>query len=185
MFRRVAKVISKVDEKYGKSRKEVKEVEERFYQMMRDLEFLPNSPTLMNAGTEIQQLSACFVLPVNDSMESIFNAVKNMAIIQKTGGGTGMDFSKIRPKGDVVKSTGGVASGHVSFMRVFDTATEITTQGGRRRGANMGVLRYNHPDIVEFITAKSEKGILENFNLSVAVEDKFRKWRGILRIIGS
>ncbi len=173
MFRRVAKAIAKVDERYGKTKEEVKESERKFYSMMKNLEFLPNSPTLMNAGTDINQLSACFVLPVEDSMESIFDAVKNMAIIQKSGGGTGMDFSKIRPKGDVVRSTGGVASGPVSFMRVFDIATEVTKQGGRRRGANMGVLRYDHPDIREFITAKSEKEILENFNLSVAVEDRF------------
>jgi len=173
MFRRVAKAIAEVDERYGRTKEEVKESEKKFYNMMKNLEFLPNSPTLMNAGTDINQLSACFVLPVEDSMESIFDAVKNMAIIQKTGGGTGMDFSRIRPRGDVVRSTGGVASGPVSFMRVFDIATEVTKQGGRRRGANMGVLRYDHPDIREFITAKSEKGILENFNLSIAVEDRF------------
>ncbi|MFW6128586.1 MAG: adenosylcobalamin-dependent ribonucleoside-diphosphate reductase [Halobacteriota archaeon] len=171
MFRRVARAIANIDREYGRT--VVKEIEDVFYNMMTNFEFLPNSPTLMNAGTEIQQLSACFVLQIKDSMQSIFDGVKNMAIIQKTGGGTGMDFSELRPKGDVVKSTGGVASGPVSFMRVFDTATEVTKQGGRRRGANMGILRYDHPDIREFITAKLEKGILENFNLSVSVEDEF------------
>ncbi|MFP3908457.1 MAG: adenosylcobalamin-dependent ribonucleoside-diphosphate reductase [Halobacteriota archaeon] len=171
MFRRVARAIANIDREYGRT--VVKETEDVFYNMMTNFEFLPNSPTLMNAGTEIQQLSACFVLQIKDSMQSIFDGVKNMAIIQKTGGGTGMDFSELRPKGDVVKSTGGVASGPVSFMRVFDTATEVTKQGGRRRGANMGILRYDHPDIREFITTKLEKGILENFNLSVSVEDEF------------
>ena len=172
LFMRVAEAVARVDEKYGG---ESKESEKIFYSIMTKLEAIPNSPTLFNSGTEIGQLSACFVLPVEDSLESIFTTVKNMALIEQTGGGVGFDFSRLRPNGDIVRSTKGVASGPVSFMRVFDTATEVIKAGGKRRGAMMGVLRVDHPDIIEFITSKQKLGFLSNFNISVAVTDDFMK----------
>ncbi|MEM1588141.1 MAG: ribonucleotide reductase N-terminal alpha domain-containing protein [Candidatus Bathyarchaeia archaeon] len=170
MFMRVAKAISKADAIYGE---EPKKSEEIFYNMMAKLEFLPNSPTLFNAGTSLGQLSACFVLPIEDSLKSIFKAVMDMALIEQSGGGVGFNFSKLRPKGDIVKSTKGVASGPVSFMRIFDVVTDVIKAGGRRRGAMMGVLRIDHPDIIEFITAKQTPGVLSNFNISVAIPDEF------------
>ncbi|MEM5798226.1 MAG: adenosylcobalamin-dependent ribonucleoside-diphosphate reductase [Candidatus Aenigmatarchaeota archaeon] len=170
MFRRVARAVADVEKKYGG---DTKKVEEEFFNMMSRLEFLPNSPTLFNAGAPLGQLSACFVLPVDDSLESIFEAAKRLAIIEQSGGGVGFSFSRLRPKGDIVRSTMGVASGPVSFMRVFDTITDVIKAGGKRRGAMMGVLSVHHPDIEEFIEAKSDPTMLKNFNLSVAVSDKF------------
>ncbi|MBI5631451.1 MAG: adenosylcobalamin-dependent ribonucleoside-diphosphate reductase [Elusimicrobia bacterium] len=174
-FLRLVKNLETVYSKVPEARKLADAAGAKFFEMLSNWDFLPNSPTLMNAGRELQQLSACYVLPVPDSMEAITKALSAQSLIQKSGGGTGFAFSRLRPKGDIVKKTQGVASGAVSFMQIFDKLTDVVKQGGTRRGANMGILHYTHPEIKEFITMKSQPGVMENFNVSVAVDEKFMK----------
>ncbi|MFC1794164.1 ribonucleotide reductase N-terminal alpha domain-containing protein, partial [Planctomycetota bacterium] len=175
MLRRVANAISAAESKYGTTKKQIKETAEKFYKLMRNREFLPNSPTLMNAGRKNGMLSACFTLPVEDSIDAIFDAIKYAAQIQKAGGGTGFSFDRLRPTGDIVASSGGKTSGPVSFIKVFSEGTSAIQQGAFRRGANMGMMSIEHPDIINFINAKNNTTAFTNFNLSVKVSDAFMK----------
>ena len=175
MFRRVVNAIASIESRYGASEGDVRAIADEFYELMVDGVFLPNSPTLMNAGRENEMLSACFVLPVEDSVDAIFDTIKNAALIQKAGGGTGFSFDRLRPTGDVVKSSGGKTSGPISFMKVFSEATNAIQQGAFRRGANMGMMSIEHPDILNFIHAKSDPSAFTNFNLSVKVSDAFMR----------
>ncbi|MBL7169734.1 MAG: adenosylcobalamin-dependent ribonucleoside-diphosphate reductase, partial [Candidatus Aenigmarchaeota archaeon] len=175
MFERVAKAIAQGDKLYKKSSKEIKQIEKEFMDMMINLEFLPNSPTLMNAGTKLGQLSACFVLPIEDSVESIFGALRDAALVQKSGGGAGYSFTNLRPREDVVQSIGGIAAGPLFFVNAFDSALSGIKQGMKRYSTNMGILRVDHPDILDFIMAKEKEGILSTFNLSVSLTDKFMR----------
>jgi ribonucleoside-diphosphate reductase alpha chain len=170
MFGRIARSIAAAEELYGEN---PGPWEERFFDLISTLRFLPNSPAIMNAGKPLGQLAACFVLPVEDSMQGIFDTLKNAALILQSGGGTGFSFSRLRPRDDIVRSTGGIASGPVSFMKIYNTATDVIKQGGARRGANMGMLRIDHPDIIEFIRVKRTAEELANFNISVAMTDAF------------
>ncbi|HXE94891.1 MAG TPA: ribonucleotide reductase N-terminal alpha domain-containing protein, partial [Dongiaceae bacterium] len=170
MFGRIARSIAAAEELYGEN---PAPWQERFFDLISSLRFLPNSPAIMNAGKPLGQLAACFVLPVEDSMQGIFDTLKNAALILQSGGGTGFSFSRLRPRDDIVRSTGGIASGPVSFMKIYNTATDVIKQGGARRGANMGMLRIDHPDIIEFIRVKRTADELANFNISVAVTDAF------------
>src|SRR3989338_7832969 len=175
MFQRVAKAIVSVDKKYGKTPEQIKQTQDAFYEFMRNLEFIPSSPILMNAGTKQQQLYYCFVLGIEDSMEGIFEPLKTAALIHHTGGGTGFNFTHLRPKGDSILSSTGATTGPLSFMKIFDAATDAIKQGGKRRGANMGIMRIDHPDILEFINVKADGKTMNNFNLSVGLTNKFMR----------